>query len=37
VTLDIRDATAADAPAIARLLDQLGYPSTPAEVLERLD
>jgi N-acetylglutamate synthase-like GNAT family acetyltransferase len=35
--ITVRDATIADAPQIARLLDQLGYPSTPREVTERLD
>jgi N-acetylglutamate synthase-like GNAT family acetyltransferase len=35
--IEVRDATVADAPQIARLLDQLGYPSTPREVTERLD
>jgi N-acetylglutamate synthase-like GNAT family acetyltransferase len=33
----VRDATTGDAPQIARLLDQLGYPSTPQQVLERLE
>jgi GNAT superfamily N-acetyltransferase len=33
----IRDAAAADAEAIARLLTQLGYPSEPAAVETRLD
>jgi len=32
----VRDATTGDAPKIAQLLDQLGYPSTPREVIERL-
>jgi len=32
----IRDAAAEDADQIARLLDQLGYPSTPLDVGERL-
>jgi N-acetylglutamate synthase-like GNAT family acetyltransferase len=32
----VRDATIADASQIARLLDQLGYPSTPREVTMRL-
>lgn len=33
----IRDATPADAPAIADLLGQLGYPATAAEVVERME
>lgn len=33
----IRNARPADAPAIARLLDQLGYPCPPAEVPQRLE
>jgi GNAT superfamily N-acetyltransferase len=33
---EVRDARAADAPEIARLLGQLGYPATAAEVGERL-
>jgi GNAT superfamily N-acetyltransferase len=34
--LKIRKATAADAPAIARLSGQLGYPVEPAAIAERL-
>ncbi len=35
--LTIRDAAAADAPAIALLLGQLGYPTGPSAVEERLE
>ena len=35
--LTIRHAEVADADAIARLLDQLGYPTEDAEVPERLN
>jgi GNAT superfamily N-acetyltransferase len=35
--MDVRDATAEDAAAVAGLLDELGYPSTPAEVGRRLE
>jgi N-acetylglutamate synthase-like GNAT family acetyltransferase len=35
--ITIRDATSRDATQIARLLDQLGYPSTPQQVSERLE
>ena len=35
--LHVRQATAADAEAIAKLLDQLGYPTESADVPERLD
>jgi N-acetylglutamate synthase-like GNAT family acetyltransferase len=34
--VDIRDAAPEDAAALALLLDQLGYPSTEAEVIQRL-
>jgi GNAT superfamily N-acetyltransferase len=34
--ISVRDARESDAPEIARLLGQLGYPSTAAEVAERL-
>lgn len=33
----IRDAVPADAPAVARLLDQLGYPTEPAAAASRLE
>jgi GNAT superfamily N-acetyltransferase len=33
----IRDAVPADAPAVARLLDQLGYPTQPAAAASRLE
>ena len=33
----IRDAVPADAPAVARLLDQLGYPTGPAAAASRLE
>lgn len=33
----IRDAVPADAPAVARLLDQLGYPTDPAAAAARLE
>jgi len=36
-TLRIRPAVAADAPAIAELLDQLGYPASADDVVARLD
>ncbi len=32
----IREATATDAPAIAELISELGYPTTPLEMAERL-
>ena len=35
--ITVRDAATQDTHQIARLLDQLGYPSTPLEVSERLD
>jgi GNAT superfamily N-acetyltransferase len=35
--VDVRPATAADAAAIARLLDQLGYPTDVADVPARLE
>jgi ribosomal protein S18 acetylase RimI-like enzyme len=35
-SVEIRDAREADAPAIARLLGELGYPSTVEDVRERL-
>ena len=35
--LTVRDATAADAPVIAELLAQLGYPTAPGAVDARLD
>src|SRR2546421_3475948 len=35
--LTVRDAQAADAPAIAVLLHQLGYPTEPAAVEQRLE
>ena len=35
--LTVRDAQAADAPAIALLLKQLGYPTEPAAVEQRLE
>ena len=34
--VQIRDAIAADAPALARLAEQLGYPTQPAEIVARL-
>lgn len=34
--VQIRDATAADAAAVARLAEQLGYPTQPAEIVARL-
>jgi GNAT superfamily N-acetyltransferase len=37
VALTVRDATAADAVAVARLLDQLGYPAEPDSVAPRLE
>jgi len=37
VDLTIRDARAADAPAIAELLGQLGYPTEPGAALARLE
>lgn len=37
MTLTIRRAAAADAPALARLLEQLGYPTSPAEIPARLE
>jgi GNAT superfamily N-acetyltransferase len=36
MTLDVRDARIGDAAAVARLLDELGYPSTATEVEQRL-
>jgi len=33
----IRDARPSDADAVARLLDQLGYPAEPAAIVSRLD
>lgn len=36
VALTVRAATAADAPALARLAGQLGYPSTPEHAARRL-
>ena len=33
----IRDAVPADAPAVARLLDQLGYPTEPSAAASRLE
>ena len=32
----IRDATEDDSPSIARLLDELGYPATPEQVVRRV-
>jgi GNAT superfamily N-acetyltransferase len=37
VNIGIRDARPGDSPAIARLLDQLGYPSSAEQVLRRLE
>ena len=34
--MELREARAADAPGIAELLDQLGYPTTPEQVEARL-
>ena len=34
--IQIRDAKASDAPALARLAGQLGYPAQPAEIIARL-
>lgn len=33
----VRDAESADAPAVAELLGELGYPATAPDVIERLD
>jgi predicted N-acetyltransferase YhbS len=33
----LREPCEADAPAVARLVDQLGYPTYPAEIVRRLD
>jgi GNAT superfamily N-acetyltransferase len=35
--MDVRDVRPEDADAVAGLLDELGYPSTPAEVRQRLE
>lgn len=35
--INIREATLDDAPPLARLVSQLGYPTTPAEFLPRLE
>ena len=35
--MEIRDARRDDAPALARLLDQLGYPTTPEQAARRLE
>jgi GNAT superfamily N-acetyltransferase len=35
--MDVREATTQDAGAVAGLLDELGYPSTPTEVRQRLE
>jgi GNAT superfamily N-acetyltransferase len=35
--MDIRPATAADAPALAPLMAELGYPTTPEEMAARLE
>jgi GNAT superfamily N-acetyltransferase len=35
--MEVREATAADAEAVSRLLSELGYPATPRAVSERLD
>ena len=35
--MEIRDAAAVDAPALAELIGQLGYAATPAEVAARLE
>lgn len=35
--MEIRPATAADAPALAPLMAQLGYPATPEEMAARLE
>lgn len=37
MTIQIRNAASGDADAVAKLLVQLGYPSTPADVTARLD
>jgi GNAT superfamily N-acetyltransferase len=37
VTIHVRNAASGDADAVAKLLVQLGYPSTPADVTARLD
>jgi GNAT superfamily N-acetyltransferase len=37
VVLDVREVQPEDADAVARLLGELGYPSTPAEVRQRLE
>jgi GNAT superfamily N-acetyltransferase len=37
MSMTIRDATSADVPALAELITQLGYPTTPEQMASRFD